>query len=523
MNLASFNDYSSGYPFRNLMWGARPWMTHNADGSGVWSTNQEEAFGFDPDGYPLEVPVKVGGGLPPQSVFTLLPNTLKPGKYVLLYDGDGSFSGVMRTRVLTQGKGRVLLEMTHDGTVVEGISITRSNRADPVRNIRVVALADEHADLATDPFRPDFIAFCRQFHALRFMDWAATNGSIEEEWSSRRRPTFYTMIGTVGDPDEKGKEALTPFQRRFSGGIAHEVMIALCNKVGTDPWFCIPHRATDEYITEFAKLIHAKLDPKLKVYIEISNEIWNWQFKQSHWMLQSRRLGDMIEAKGGKAWDDPAKTKGAYHPERIGTLFGHALQTFSTAWPARDRARMVRVCATQTAWLDVALRTIDACVANGGCDAVAQSAYFGPSDTEYDRWAARGAALTGEEVINDMRLVVQKQTEGGAALDAARHARKLGLKYIVYEGGQHIQPKNQADLPYNPALGAAQSLPGMEALYLDILRTEVHLGCSLFCAFNSIGSPGSRFGSWGHKVSYDQPDSEAPKFRALVAANVPHA
>ncbi len=521
MNLAAFSDYADGFPFRNLMWGARPWMTHNADGSGGWSTNQESTVTFDANGYPLEIPVKGVGGRPPQSVFTLLPNTLKPGKYVMLYDGDGSIAGVMETRVVSQSKGRVLLQMSHNRKINEGISIARSNPADPVRNIRIVALADEHVDLAANPFLPEFVKFCSAFHALRFMDWGATNGSVEEEWASRRRPTFYTMIGTSGDPGETGEHAMTPYQRRFSGGAAHEVMIALCNKVGADAWFCIPHRATDEYITEFAKLIHAKLDPKLKVYIEVSNEIWNWQFKQAHWMLHSRRLGDLVEAKGGKAWDDPAKTKGANHPERIGMLFGHALQTFHTAWPARDRGRVIRVCATQTGWLDVALRTIDTCVANGGCDAVAQTAYFGPGGPEYDRWQARGAALTGEEVINDMRSVVHQQTLGGAALDAARHAQKLGLKYIVYEGGQHIQPKGQADLPYNPALGAAQSLPGMEDLYLDILRTEVHLGCSLFCAFNSVGGYGSRFGSWGHKVSYDQPDSESPKFRALVAANVP--
>lgn len=517
MNLAPFSDYAEGFPFRNLMWGARPWMTHAADGSGKWSTDQEKAFTLDADGYPVEIPVKVAG-LPPQSVFTLLPNTLKPGKYVVLHDGDGSIGGVMETRVIDQAKGRVLLQMSHNRKGLEGISISRSNPADPVRNIRIVALADEHVDLAADPFLPEFIKFCREFHTLRFMDWGATNGSVEEEWASRRRPTFYTMIGTSGDPDE---HAMSPFQQRFSGGAAHEVMIALCNKVGANPWFCIPHRATDAYIRAFAKLIHAKLDPKLKLYIEVSNEIWNWQFKQAHWMLQSRRLGDLVEAKGGKAWDDPAKTKGASHPERIGMLFGHALQTFYDAWPARDRARVVRVCATQTAWLDVALRTIDTCVANGGCDAVAQTAYFGPNDTQYNRWNARGAALAGAEVINDMRSVVQEQIQGGAALDAARHAKKLGLKYIVYEGGQHIIPKDQAETPYNSALGAAQSLPGMEDLYLDILRTEVHLGCSMFCAFNSVGGYGSRFGSWGHKVSYDQPNSEAPKFRALIAANVP--
>ena len=521
MNLAGVNDYDTGFPFRNLMWGARPWMTHNVGGGGEWDTHKQDAFAFDVNGYPKEVPVKTGGSLPPQSVFTLLPNTLKPGKYVLLHDGEGSFSGVMGTRVISQGRGRALLEMTQNGRIVEGLSIERSNAANPVRNMRIVSLADEHADLAADPFLPEFLEFCRPFHALRFMDWGATNNSIEEEWSSRRLPTFYTMGAVTGNLDDTQGHAPDAFARRFSGAVAHEVMIKLANTLGLDPWFCIPHRATDEYITEFAKLVHAQLDPKLKAYVEVSNEIWNWQFVQAGWMLQSPRLGEMVEAKGGKAWDDAAKTKGSNHPERIGALFGHAFQMWQRGWPAADHARTVRVCATQTAWLDVAIRTIDATVANGGCDAVAQSGYFGPGDEQYAHWAARGAALTGDEVINDMRIVLRRQAQPGVALTAAQHAKKLGLRYVVYEGGQHLQPKDQAELPYNPALGAAQANPAMYDLYLDNLRGQVHLGCSLFCAFNSVGGQGSRWGSWGHKSSYSQPNADAPKYRALLAANTP--
>jgi len=521
MNLAQVSDYGAGFPFYNLMWGARPWMTHNAGGGGEWDTHQQDAFAFDADGYPREVPVKVNGTLPPQSIYTLLPNTLKPGKYVLLHDGEGVFAGVMGTRVISQGRGRALLQMTQNGKLVEGLSIERSNPANPVRNMRIVALANENVDLAATPFLPEFLEFCRPFHALRFMDWGATNNSIEEAWASRRSPTFYTMVGVTGNPDDTNGHAPDAFGRKFSGAVAHEVMIALANTLGIDPWFCIPHRATDEYVAEMAKLVHAKLDPKLTAYVEVSNEIWNWQFAQAGWMLQSRRLGDMVEAKGGKAWDDSAKTKGANHPERIGALFGHVFGIWQNNWPAADRKRTVRICATQTAWLDVALRTIDATMSNGGCDAVAQSGYFGPRTEEYDRWAARGAALTADDVIKDMRGVIDFQAKPGVALTAAQRAQKLGLRYVVYEGGQHLQPKGQAELPYNPALGAAQTKPEMYDLYLENLRGQVHLGCSLFCAFSSVGGQGSRYGSWGAKSSYAEPNANAPKYRALLAANKP--
>ena len=40
-------------------------------------------------------------------------------------------------------------------------------------------------------------------------------------------------------------------------GVALEYMIALCNELEADPWFCIPHTATDEYVREFAKQVKA--------------------------------------------------------------------------------------------------------------------------------------------------------------------------------------------------------------------------------------------------------------------------
>lgn len=520
MNLAGIADYSPGFPFRNLMWGARPWMTHNADGSGEWDTSRQGAFVFDDDGYPLEVPVKISGVAQPQSVFTILPNVCKPGKYALLYDGDGDFAGLQGTRIVGRTRGRLLLQMTHRSDLLEGLYIKRSNPADHVRNMRVVPLEDQHRDLANDPFLPEFIDFCRPFHALRFMDWGATNNSIEEEWSQRRRPSFYTMIGTSGDADGLFSPPPNAFERRFAGGVAHEIMIALANKLGADPWFCIPHRASDDYITQFARLVRDNLDPKRKVYVEFSNEIWNWQFKQATWMLRSRLAGDLVEAKGGKAWDDAEKTKGSNHPERIGALFGRAFRLWQREWEGPDHARLVRVCAVQTGWLDVALRTIDACMANGGADAVGETGYFGPTDSDYANWAARGAALTADEVINDMRIVVGRQAQGGAALTVAQRAKKLGLRYLAYEGGQHLQPKNQGELPYNPALAAAQRHPAMYDLYLETLRTERHLDCSLFCAFNSVGAQGTRWGSWGAKSSYDEPLDQTPKYRALLAANL---
>jgi hypothetical protein len=157
---------------------------------------------------------------------------------------------------------------------------------------------------------------------------------------------------------------------------------------------------------------------------------------------------------------------------------------------------------------------------NGGADVLAPSGYFGPSDAEYKIWEMRGAGLTADQVITDLARAFARDTTQRTKQQAAV-AKELGLGYVVYEGGQHIQPKRQANLPYNPALAAAQKHSGMYDLYVSNLRLHEGAGCQLFCAFSSVSRQGTRWGSWGAKGSYDEPLSEAPKMRALLDCNAP--
>ena len=520
MNLAGVADWATGYPFRNLFWGARPWITKNLSGEGPFETKVPEAFRFDENGYPLQVPVRSPGLAEPQTVATLVPNSRPSGIYILLYDGEGEIGSAMSTEILSSEPGRVTLRMRNEEGGYEGIVIKRSKYGNHVRNIRLVAEADEHVDLDRDPFLPEFLDFCRPFHCLRFMDWGGTNNSIEEHWRDRKRPTFYTMVGLTGDPDALFGPAPTPFERRFSGGIAIELMIHLCNTLQIDPWLCIPHRATDDYIAQFARLVRDKLDQKRKVYLEYSNEVWNWGFLQAHWMLRSSLAGSLVEAQGGDPWKDPAKTEGKDHPERIGALFRRAFAIWEREWVGADARRLVRVGAVQAAWFDASRRTIRWCLDNGGVDAVSPAAYVGPDDAIYQKWESLGAALTPDMVIDDMADILATLRAGSGLSQTIDFAKRNGLAYVAYEGGQHIQPKGGAEAPYAPALGAAQAHPRMYDLYVELLRLHRDLGCGLFTHFNSIGRQGTRWGSWGAKASYDIPNKDSPKMRALLDGNV---
>lgn len=536
MNLAPVKDYSTGYPFKNLMWGARPWMTKNADLKGPFDTEMAGKIPLDKDGYPLELPFQPEGSVEqPQIVFTIIPNVTEPGQYVVLYDGEGEIVGAMNTKVVESAPGRVVVNLSNTGKNgdYEGIMIKSSTKGNHIRNIRILRLEDEKADLAANPFRDDFLAYVKQWHALRFMEWQVTSDSLEKEWNGRKLPTFYTMVANGGDPLGFWSKPTTPYQQLFAGGVAMEVMIQLANMTKIDPWFCVPHRATPEYMTEMAKLIKEKLDPSLKAYIEYSNEVWNSGFKEMHWMMRSKVAADAVIAAGGRAWKNDqaptefpyedgtvAKDAGESHPERMGALDRRCFKQFEDVFTGADRARIVRVIAVQHAWLDTVKRTVKFVMDNGGADAVAAGGYFMPSPEIYDRWEATGASLTADQVIADMNEAFEKDTSKWTRGDADV-AKEYNLKYLVYEGGQHIQPKGQKETAYMPALKEAQFSKGLYDIYMKNFALHQEVGCDLFCAFDSISKQGTRWGSFGHQEYYGQPRSEIPKFGALLDANTP--
>ena len=534
MNLCGITDYSGGFPFKNLMWGARQWLTKNEDGQGAFDTGLAGKIPLDANGYPLELPFKPAGADKAQTVMTIIPNGTEPGKYVVLYEGEGVLGVAMSSKLVSSEPGRMVIELAgkaEDGAY-EGIAIKSSAQSNHVRNIRILRLEDEKAELVANPFRADFLEYCKQWHALRFIDWACTNNSLEKEWSGRKPVGFYTMVGSDGDAIGRWGKPASEYSQLFSGGVALEIMIQLANMTNTDAWLCVPHRATAEYRTEMAKMVKAKLNPKLKVYVEYSNEVWNWQFQQAGWMIQSEAAGDALAAAGMQAWKDGvvpeftmdggtvAKDGGQNHPERMGALDRICFEQWEAVFAGADRARLVRVIAVQHGWVDTVKRTVEWVMAHGGADAVSPAGYFGPNDAIYARWEAAGAALTADQVITDMNEALEK--------DSAPWTRQIGqiakankLRYIVYEGGQHIQPKGQEEKPYMPALKAAQFSQGMYDVYMKNFAVHQEVGCDLFAAFSSIGKQGSRYGSWGHQEFYGQPRSVIPKYGALLDTNAP--
>ena len=138
--------------------------------------------------------------------------------------------------------------------------LEQTDENDPIHDVRVMRAEFEKTHEA-DPFDPVFLKTWSGVKVIRYMDWMRTNGSKIQEWPQRPKVTDQTQ----GTPK----------------GVAIEHAINLSNRLAADPWFCIPHLASDDYVREFAKLVKVRLDPGRKVYVEYSNEVWNRGFEQS--------------------------------------------------------------------------------------------------------------------------------------------------------------------------------------------------------------------------------------------------
>ena len=116
-----------------------------------------------------------------------------------------------------------------------------------------------------------FLDDLKTYTTFRMMDANNTNWSGITSWAQRRQAT---------DPNNATAAYMDPNTPPATPGLAIEWQIDLCNRGNVNCWFNIPIKADDDYMTQMATMIKAKLRPELKAYIELSNEVWNGQFSQ---------------------------------------------------------------------------------------------------------------------------------------------------------------------------------------------------------------------------------------------------
>ncbi|MBN2103312.1 T9SS type A sorting domain-containing protein [bacterium] len=486
-NLAGPSDWGAEWPFVNIMKYSRQWMTFNLawvdGGENPWDTRLLDQIPMDENGYPLELPIAVAGAETTQVIRTVWANTatLKEGNYMVLYDGEGIIDIDFDGKMISQSPGRIEFDMKYKDNIL-GLSIMESRAGNPVRNIRVL-LPGTELTYRENPWTEEWLEKLGPFQVLRFMDWGITNDSRLQVWNDRPNVEDYTYT---------------------TRGVPYECMINICNLKQADAWVCVPHLADEEYIRKMACLFRDSLNPSLTIYVEYSNEIWNWMFNQTHYCYEN----------GNPDTD---------WPERIVPFIQNTMDIWTDVFSGQTD-RILRVVGVQASWQDVSNRIVFN-MRPGSFDAFSPAAYFGFSEAGYDALEQLGSTATAEDVLFWAREAMLTQSCVWIKSQYTSIARKLNIPLVYYEGGQHLTPDPfGSDQPYNQALMDAQTHPDMYHLYqewLDSLGTFVPEGqTSLFMNFSFISNKSGKYGSWGVLESqfFQHPPyhESAPKYQVLL-------
>jgi len=430
-----------------------------------------------------------------------------PDVYRVDVSGTYKMSFTGRADVSTAEGGGVTIEnlvydpvtntTTADVVLAQGSALLALNFANTNGGIKNLKVIRPGYDLDTNQiFTNEFLAALAPFSTIRFMDWLASNntnpyyGDADHtwDWNERRLP---------GDAPRTDRH-----------GAAWEDIIALANETGKHIWINIPIAATDEYIAQLAVMMKERLNEGINIYLEYSNEVWNWAFHQS---IYNQMAAEAEVAAGGSILNQDGSTDKYQWGRRrvmkrivdIGRLFA---QEFGQE-AMNTRIRPVYAWQIVQPWqYEEQLNW-------------AKATYGDPSHYLY---AIAGAPYFNAEHASDTATVDELLDVMSRSSDESRAMRqalgdiasRFGLRNLVYEGG----PDNGGGSTVNVGNRIlANRDPRMGGLvYKDLMQNWYADGGGLFNYF-TLSSPYSRYGSWG--ATEDITRLDTPKYQALVSVS----
>lgn len=500
-NLNPVADYSTELPFLNAFKSSRKWMTQ---AKGSWNTNEYEKLDLDERGWVKSLPS------PEDSaeyayVGTLLRREIgghyPGGKYVVIYDGKGDleygFDANKNGAQSTPGRDVIEVTPSNAGIHLKITSTDPNQTGNYIRNIRVVP-AEYEKTYQSQIFNPKFIDKIKKFKALRFMDWMGTNDSKQSKWANRPK--------------------IEQASYAYGGGVPIELMVELANRLEVDPWFTMPHKATDKYLTNFAQLVKDSLDPNLTIHLEYSNEVWNAQFEQFSWVKDNGPVS------GGKTPYQPYGVRAAQMCDIWKGVFGE------------ESNRVKCIMGTQTANSWVAKQVLNCerweespCYKHG-IDALTITGYFSGKlgkpryESTIESWIDNPNIDEFEKALTQLEDGSVLDTEGDNTEDMVNYfneyskmAKDKGLELVAYEAGSHVVGNGKVihNEKITEFFVELHTQPEFYDRYMEMLEAwkDSQGRRGLFMHFTDI-TKHSKWGSWGALEYVDQDSS--PRYDALI-------
>jgi hypothetical protein len=586
INLVGMTYYSAEIPFKDLMFQS----LNSGDYGGGSCGRQTE----DSEGYPLSLQLNCYY----RYYLMLGAGPYPAGHYVLTYDGTGSgYINWDATNAQLVAPGRAEFDVTTAGMGINFV-ITATSPADHMRNIHVFLASDE-ATYQTQPFRQSLLDLIAPFRIIRFMDWSAVSVhmNISAFASGISQPDPYTLVlpptasavddayandvatvnvgglwprlwvdhydgatrtlhlasqaplGTVTgvyiqDFPNRTWDQRTPLsnqRQQTASGAAYEYMVALCNTANKDMWITIPTAAGDDYVTQLAALLKNTLNPNLKIYIEYSNETWNFNYPGYDY-------SEAMQAKLGLLGSATVVPADAWHPYRALQIFHIFDQVFGEPDVRSDRngsSRLVRVLSSQTGPGDRLRAVVDWTNTGNSAPTYGHHAYeYADAVAVTDYWAFPSGfdplnpditQLPTDQFIDQMiqlqKASIDEQVSPTGANGTnylyliAQGAQARGIKLVVYEGGESFAAPSDAD-PATASRIVAQLTamnrdPRMADVYMESLTQWQTLSQEFpgtignWSQYNDVGAC-SKYGCWGLLDSLMQDPGTAPRYQGIL-------
>ncbi len=493
INVGGVNDFAVQSFFVDAMRQSRHW--------GSAGTPWDEAAAVDAQGWPIQD----AGSVISCCIGDAAGHSIIAGTYHLSFQGradvaftvagSGSVAGMRYAAATNTSTAQVTLADNGGGSSII-LSFTNTQRtagSPPGSGVTGVSLlrprtAPDGQVWWTAPgqvFTTPYLKLLQRFSTLRFMDFTGTNGVTLTSWDQRTTPQMATQQSTQG--------------------AAWEYAILLANTLHKDMWVNIPDQADADYVTQLATLLHASLAPSLHVWIEYSNEVWNYSFSQAG-RNQAAAEAEVAANPGSPlaiGCSDYASCRYEWGARRVGLQVVQDGQIFRAVF-GKNASQVRPVYATQlgqTSYVSLVLSMIQASMGTPSnyLYAIAQAPYW-TGDNSVD-----GMTSLQELAGAATNLAAVAQPEH----DFAVWATDFGLHNVTYEGGPGMS--GTASLAGKIA---ANRTPAMGRLVAQSLRQAFSNGIGLYMYYDDAGQYG-QYGMWG--ATENVLDLATPKLEAMSA------
>jgi len=368
-----------------------------------------------------------------------------------------------------------------------------------------------------------FLNALKPFDHLRFMGWLGTNynagyygdqGHHLISWEQRPLPT---------DATQQEDTTLRPGKH----GVSWEYIMLLANEAKKDIWINIPVSATggcngpdntidkSSYLYQLALLLkngnqftaNKGLNPDLKIYIEHSNEVWNYGFSQYIW--NKLAAVDEVNKGGSPLNNDGVTDQEQWARRRHAKCLVQIGKYFADVFGAGSLNNIIRpVYAHWTIFPDQYNATLSWVQKTYGAPS---NSFWGLAQSHYFDDTKAGPSASIQQIL---QVLKQSSMDGVSLTKQINQISKIyNLKQTAYEAG----PGTQVGLTVNVGnrIEATRN-PGITPIVVsDIVENWWALGGDLYNYFSLSGAY-SRYGCWG--ATDDLNDIHTAKFEGIYQA-----